>query len=416
VKGFQGQSEPDPRISRGVGALEGLRIIDMGQIWAGPLCANLLGDMGAEVVRVETRGRAAMSGRPEFGGEDVLENAASYYLRNRLCLSADLSYLEGRDLVRDLIGISDVLIENFSPRALPSWGLDYKNLYKINPSIILLSLSAAGQTGPWSQRITQGPTLSALYGRASLIGYPGEEWPRADTAEGDPLAASFGVIALMAALFHRDRTGEGQHIDLAQGEAMLALDAEAVLDYTMNGRVKGFQGNHSATMSPHGIYPCKGDDQWIAISVESDDQWEKFCQLIVSSPWLKDDRLKVVEGRILAADELDMTISEWTNSYDPWSLTRMMQLSGIPAYPVLNARGQLDDPHLRYRRSYLIQQETSLDLDELTFTNPWKLNATPPSIRRVTPSIGEDNELILYDMLGRTSQEVALLEELGVLV
>ena len=138
--------------------------------------------------------------------------------------------------------------------------------------------------------------------------------------------------------------------------------------------------------------------------------------MIVSSPWLQDDRLKVTEGRILAVNELDMAISEWTSSHDPWSITRMMQSSGIPAYPVLNARGQLEDPHLRYRRAYLIRQETSLDLDELTFTNPWKLNATPPSIRRVTPSIGQDNELILYDMLGRTPQEVALLEELGVLV
>lgn len=398
------------------GALEGVRVLDLGQIWAGPLCANLLSDMGAEVVRVETGSRARMGARLEFGPDEPVEHAASYYLRNRTCLSADLSRPEGVGLVRELVGISDVLIENFSPRTLRKWGLDYDSLYALNPTLVVLSLPASGQTGPWSDKLTQGPTLAALYGRASLLGYSGEDWPRADTAESDPLAASFGIIAIMTALFHRQQTGEGQHIDLAQGETLLTVDAEAVLEYTMNHRVMGFRGNRSLTMAPHGIYPCKGDDQWVAISVETEEQWQALRRTMGDPEWTKEDKFQDAHGRIKAASDLDVLLSQWTQQFEAWQATERLQASGVPAYPVLNARGQLDDPHLQYRRAEAVVAEIPMDVGEMTFTNPWKLNKTPAAIRRPTAPIGADNRLVLEDLLGKTPEEVATLGENDVLV
>lgn len=396
-------------------ALEGLRVLDLGQIWAGPLCVHMLGDMGAEIVRVETRGRAVMSGRPEFGPDDPPEHAASYYLRNRICLSADLSHQAGVDLVRELARIVDVVVENFAPRTLPGLGLGYETLRRLNPALIMLSLPAAGLDGPWRDRLTQGPSLSALYGRASLIGYPGEAWPRADTAEGDPLGASFGFIAVMAALAHRDKTGEGQQIDLAQGEALLAVDAEAVLEYSMNGRTMGFRGNRSPTTAPHGIYPCAGDDHWIAISAEDEVQYQALLACM-GPAGTSLGRYRDAFQRLRAYEEIDEAVAAWTVGFDRWQLTYRLQAAGVPAYPVLDARGQLDDPHLQYRRPLAVESDVPMDIGNVAYTNPWKLERTPARIRRTVANIGADNDFVLRDLLGKSKARIEKLTRDEVLV
>ena len=396
-------------------ALEGLRVLDLGQIWAGPLCVHMLGDMGAEIVRVETRGRAVMSGRPEFDPDDPPEHAASYYLRNRICLSADLSHQAGVELVRDLARIVDVVVENFAPRTLPGLGLGYETLRQANPSLIMLSLPAAGLEGPWRDRLTQGPSLSALYGRASLIGYPGETWPRADTAEGDPLGASFGFIAVIAALAHREKTGEGQQIDLAQGEALLAVDAEAVLEYSMNGRTMGFRGNRPTATAPHGIYPCAGDDHWIGISAEDEDQYQALLQCMgpAGAPLR---RYHDAFQRLRAYEEIDAAVAAWTVGFERWQLTYRLQAAGVPAYPVLDARGQLDDPHLQYRRPLAVESDVPMDVGNVAYTNPWKLDRTPARIRRTVANIGADNDFVLRGLLGRSEGSIERLTRDEVLV
>ncbi len=385
-------------------ALAGLRVLDLGQIWAGPLCSNMLGDMGAEVIRVETRSRAAMGGRLEFAAQEPVEHAYSYYLRNRICMSADVTEAKGRDLVKGLVRISDVLVENFGPRTMTKLGLDFATLRAVNPSLILLSLPAAGSTGPWSNRLTQGPTLSGLYGRSSLIGYPGEAWPRSDTAEGDPLGASFGFIAVMAALMDRRHTGLGQHIDLSQGEALLCLDAEAVIEYTMNRRVIGFTGNMLRGRAPHGIFPCAGEDQWIGISVETSDQYAALLD-ILEGPGSGESRFSSPFYRFQEKERLEALIAEGTRRFDPWTLTRRLQSVGVPAYPVLNARGQLDDSHLQFRRGMGITAQPGVRTEEVTFTSPWKLTETPVALRRATPSIGADTAAVLTHILGTEMAE-----------
>jgi benzylsuccinate CoA-transferase BbsF subunit len=219
----------------------------------------------------------------------------------------------------------------------------------------------------------------------------------------------------MAALIERRRTGLGQHIDLAQGEALLCLDAEAVLEYTMNERTVGFMGNRSRSFAPHGIYPCSGDDQWIAISVETDDQFRALLKVLGINLEADYRKFKCPFKRLREADSLDKQLGQETQRFDRWVLTNELQMQGVPAYPVLNARGQLDDPHLQFRRACGITSPENVRIEETTFTSPWKLSRTPVTFHRPTVSIGEDNEVVLEHLLGRSASEIARLNKVGVL-
>ena len=242
--------------------LEGLRVIDFGWVWAGPITGQLLGDMGAEVIKIESRKRVDfIRMMPPFAEDKPdLEGALFFHSLNRNKLSAtlDLTQPKAAELIKRLIKISDVVIENFSPKALRNFGLDYPTLCEVTSDLIMVSLSAAGQTGPLKEIVTYGPSLGALAGLDGLIGYPGERvlgWPMAYT---DPASGILAVFAIMAALYYRKRTGGGQYIDLSQWEATTALLPQFILDYTMNGRVAGTQGNRHPHMATPWLLPLPG--------------------------------------------------------------------------------------------------------------------------------------------------------------
>lgn len=266
--------------------LEGLRVIDLGWVWSGPMVGYILADMGAEVIKMEHSDRldnTRLRGSPIIDGKKLegksIELGPYYHNLNRNKLSArlNLRHSEGIRLFKALVKASDIIVENFSPKALSKLGLDYRNLKEVNPGLIMLSLSTAGQDGPISDMLGYAPVISSLSGLESLVGYEGEP-PLGMMTFGlsDPNAGTHAFFAVMVGLYHRERTGEGAYIDMSQFEASCALLGEALLEYQFNRKIMGPQGNRHNKQSPHGMYPCRGEDQWVAISIDSNESWEKL--------------------------------------------------------------------------------------------------------------------------------------------
>jgi benzylsuccinate CoA-transferase BbsF subunit len=270
--------------------LQGYRVVDFSWVWAGPLLGMLLADMGAEVIKVETNKRLDSArltpGRSTVGPEtDFVFHSMN---RNKLGVTVNMSNPRGAELIRELIKISDVAVENFSPKGLRNLGLAYDELSRINPKLVMISLPAAGQYGPLSNIVTYAPSLGALCGYSSLIGYPGERVLGEQTPYLDVNSAIHGAFAVMAALYYREGTGKGQYIDMAQIEVGASTIGEAFMEYFMNGRVMGTTGNRSLVMAPHNNYPCSGEGRWVSIAVKTEDEWLGFCNAIGNPPWTEE--------------------------------------------------------------------------------------------------------------------------------
>ena len=415
-----------PEAADGVLPMQGLRVLDHGHVWAGPLLAKIFADLGAEVIQIRSPHResgVAMAGQSpaQAAGEAAEGDPRTFHGwdRDKLGITIDLTLDEGRELYLELVAKADVIVENFSPRVMPALGLTYDVLAEANPRIVLASLSATGATpGPWRDLTTYGPSLSALYGTKSLLGYIGEPRPREDTADLDPTAAAHGVVAICAALEYREHSGRGQHIDLAQGEATLQRIAEPVLDYLFNGRVASTQGNRYPGLAPHGIYPGAGDDHWIAIVAAEDDPWRALIE--VAGPEegaLRDDRFASLAGRLEAQDDLDAAISAWTCRHDVFELTELLQQAGVAASPVMDPPSLLADENYTALRTAGVRMETAFGLtaDQIYDGIPWKLDQTPGVIRLPAPQLGQHNDDVYGGLLGLGEAELAGLRARGVI-
>ena len=309
-----------------------------------------MSDLGAEVIKVGAPHRQSgisMGGRQtpvgSLGGDrgsTAIDDPRAFHGldRGKMSIAIHLGEPRGVELYKRLIAISDVVFDNFAPRVMPSLGLDWAALSAVNPRLIMASLSATGATeGPWRDLVTYGPSLAALYGLKNLLGYAGDPQPREDTADLDPTAAGHAFIAILAALEHRERTGEGQFIDLAQGEATLQRAAEPVMDYLLNGRDAGPQGNRAAGLAPHGVYPAAGDDAWLAITVRDDAEWERLRAL--AAPALDEPRWARGLARLRDQDALDAALCGWTQQHEAMDLAERLQAGGVPAFPLM---GPLD--------------------------------------------------------------------------
>ncbi len=402
-------------------ALSGIRALDLGQVWAGPLLGSMLADHGAEVIKVLTASRtwgAMMKGAsPLNGGEDEVRSFQTYD-RNKYGLSLNLRTEAGRDLFLRLAAKSDIVLENFHPDVMPRLGLGYDALSRANPRIIMASLSASGATpGPWRDLVTYGPSLAALYGLKSLLGYHDSGRLLEDTADLDPTAAAHAFLALLAALEYRERSGRGQFIDMGQGEAALCRIGEAIMDYTMNGRVWGPQGNRYAGFAPHGVYRAAGDDRWVSIAVGSDDEWRAFVEAIGAPQWARDPRFADGYGRATHQDELDARVESWTRERDPWEITRLLQARGVAAFPVLGSPGILVDPNdeaLRQNVRIDPSLEGRIQASQMLSGVPWKHSKTPAALFRPAPALGQHNDYVLGDILGLSAAEIARLADEGV--
>lgn len=409
--------------------LSGLRVLDHGHVWAGPLLGLFLADLGAEVIKVgapHRRSGVSIGGQQapvgSIGGDRGSTSAddprAFHGLdRGKKSIAIHLGDPQGRALYLKLIEQSDVVLENFSPRVMPSLGLSYEVLAEVNPRIIMIALSASGATeGPWRNLVTYGPSLAALYGLKSLLGYPDDPQPREDTADLDPTAAGHAFVALLAALEYRERTGRGQFIDLAQGEATLQRAATPLMDWLLNQRDAGPTGNRAAAMAPHGVFPAIGDDAWLAIVVRTDGEWQALCNLV---PQLDRPEWTTALGRLRDQDQLDSVLANWTRDHDAMELSIQLQGAGVPAFPLMDPTALLIDD------DYSALANANIDLSAnaaapvrggaLYTGAPWKMGRTPAALSGPIPNRGEHDDKIYGELLGLSVEERAELHEAGII-
>ncbi|MDD4860326.1 MAG: CoA transferase, partial [Dehalococcoidales bacterium] len=334
--------------------LAGVRVLDLTAFWSGPFAASTLGSMGAEVIKIEStrridpwRGAATAS----LTGERTYERSPLFNTVNleKLGVTIDLTAPKGVELFKNLVRISDVVIENYTPRVMKNFGLDYPVLHEVNPKIIMISMSAHGSTGPWREFPGFAYPMEQMAGFTQLTGEPGGPPRMTDTSPSDPVAGVSGAMALLTALLFRQRTGKGQYIDLSQVEALTCLVGDAIAEYSINRRNRTRPGNRHPFWAPQGYYRCKGDDQWVGITVASDREWSAFGKAIGSPDWVKDEKYADSLGRKKYQDELDGKIENWTKAHDHYEVMTILQSAGIAAGPVLSPPELLSEPHLNAR-------------------------------------------------------------------
>ena len=386
------------------GSLKGVRILDFTWAVAGPFATSILGDHGAEVIKVEGRERTT-----------TLYQFFSSWNRSKLSVIINMRHPKGLEVTKRLLKISDVVIENFSAGVMESWGFGYEVMKSIKPDIIYVSMSGFGHTGPYRDYVSNGPTLQCLAGFTLPSGFPCG-MPTVMGAYSDFMGGLHGALAVLMALEYRKQTGKGQYVDLAQLEATAAYLDTAILDYTVNGRVSQPMGNRLAhpAAAPHGAYQCLGDDRWCAIAVFSEDEWQAFCRAIGNPPWTQEPRFATLPQRVQHADELDKLVEQWTNQRSAEEVMGIMQRAGVAAGVVQNAEDLVDkDPHLRARGFW----ERAYDpvFGETTFEGvPVCLSETPGRVQRGAPLFGEHNNYIFGTLLGMSPEEIQQYTEEGV--
>ena len=396
-------------------AVEGVRVVDFSWIVAGPTCTRILADFGAEVIRVEneqtmdyTRNSMAPPGSdsPNMGG---LFNNLN---RNKFGVTINVMHPSGMELLHDLISVSDIVVENFSATVLKRWGLDYESQRKIRPDIIYVSMSGFGHTGRDNRYVTWGPTAQALSGLTYMSGLPGEDPAGWGFSYMDHTGGFYGALACMNALHHRNRTGEGQWIDLSQVEVGMALTGPAILDKTVNGRSFRREGNPPGNrapnykVAPHNTYRCRGEDRWCVITIFNDEEWRSFVDAIGAPEWTSDERFATNEGRYHNQDELDRLIETWTVEREPREVLHKLQAVGIAAGAVQTPKEKIeDDPQLRHREFLPKVEHPELGVTEYE-GQPMRLSRSPWALQRSSPLFGEHSQKVFGELLGIPEEQI----------
>jgi benzylsuccinate CoA-transferase BbsF subunit len=396
--------------------LRGVRVVDMTWAWAGPHGTQLLALLGADVIKVESASRLdhsrmrSLMGGVTQGGHDSSPIFNDLNL-NKLSVSLDLRNEEARELLRKLVAVSDVLAQNMRPGVMERLGLSYESLCEVRPDLIMLSSSAVGSTGPEAAYAGYAPTFSSLAGIADLTGYA-DGPPTPLSGSVDLRVGTAGALAVVAALYRRRRTGEGQHIDLSSTEVMSAMIGEAFLEHSMNARVPGRNGNRHDVMAPHDCYPCAGEDQWVSIAVGSDVEWQALVRAI-SDPALDEARFAGPAERWHEQDALDEIVSRWTSTRDAALVVEQLQAAGVPAMRVHTGDSIAEDPHVQ-ARGLIEAVEHPVAGHRRVVGVPWRFGAGGVGIRRHGPLLGEHNHEVLGGILGLSSDEIERLVESGV--
>ena len=406
-------------------ALQDVRIVDLGSAWAGPMAGQLLADMGAEVIKVESRARmdGMRLGRPMVG-EDLaggdrglwpeLQPVFHGLNRNKLSVTLNLRTEEGRATLRRLVLVSDVVLSNFSPGVLQRLGMDYNSLSKAKPDIIVAAMPAFGDTGPLSDMVAYAPIIQAMSGMMGLVGYPTEEGEplvgELQAAWSDTVAALCAALGIVAALRHRNRTGCGQYVEAAHLEGTAALLGVPMLQYQMTGNVPTPLGNDDPDFAPHNNYPCAGEDAWVSIAVSTDTEWRALVDVLGREALNTDPRFCDSASRWRNRRALDVIVAEWTRSRTPEEATHLLQSAGVAAMPVMNIADQFADPHLNARQTYVEIDHPHVGA-EMLYGVPWLFSETPGSVRTPAPLLGQHNQYVLTELLGMDGATVRHLAE-----
>ena len=387
--------------------LTGLKVLDFMWVIAGPFFTRVLADYGATVIKVESSTKLEPArGSPTFkNGEPGLESGVPFanFNAGKLGITVDPSNPAGREVILDLVRWADVVTESFSPKAMKAWNLDYEALREVNPDIIMVSSCLMGQTGPRAQVPGYGNMAAAITGFYDLTGWSDRSPAGPFLAYTDGVSPRFMLASLLAALDHRRRTGRGQHIDLSQAEAALHLLVPAILDYQLNDHLWHRDGNRDRDLCPHGVYPARGTDRWVAIACQSDRAWVAFQTVL---GWVEDESLATVDARRLRQDELDRRIGEWTVTQDERSIEETLVDAGVAAHVVQNSPECWSDPQLTHREHFVRADHASLG-EIVVEGSRFKLSRTPAELRRAGPELGEHNVHVLETVLGYGSDQIA---------
>ncbi len=404
--------------------LEGLRVLDCGIVQAGPFLTRYMGDWGAEVIRVESRAHAdpsRISHYPEnTPGGDFWNQGAVFHeqMRNKLSVTLEFDQPKGVELFKQLVAVSDVLEESYPPRVMKQFGLDYESLRDVNPSLIYISSIGYGHGGPYSAYRNYGMITEAMSGISWLNGYPDGPPMRSAIPYTDHPSTYMGFLAVMAALEQRRWSGKGQWIDLSQYEVGIHMIGDVYVEHSFTGETPPRLGNTDPSVAPYGVYRCRGEENWVALEVRTDDDWQRFRQAMGDPEWARDPRFQAVDGRTANRDELDAALTAWTSTQEPYDVQAVLQANGIPAGVTLDSSTLMLDPHLRDRGFYrMVDHDPGQErVGRRPFPGPSAaMSRTPGDIDRPAPMLGQHNEQVFSGILGINREELDELEREGVI-
>ncbi len=388
--------------------LEGIKVVDFTWHLTGPLSTKALSDCGAEVIRVESRKR------PDIQRVGAKTGSFSQYNTGKLGVTLNLATPKGLELCKRLIARADIVVENFAGGAMERMGLGYEVLRKLKPDIIMCSSCMQGQTGPHAKHPGSGHKLTSLAGFSHITGWPDRD-PGFIGAYTDFIGPRFNIIAIMAALEYRRRTGKGQYLDMSQFENAVHFISALSLDFQVNNRAVARMGNQCEYAAPHNAYRCVGEDRWCTIAVFTDQEWRSFCEVIGNPEWTKDEKFATLRGRKANDEELDRHVQDWTRSRSAEEVMNSMQGHGVPAGVVETGEDILDkDPQFKFRNTF-VQLDHPDGGKYRTQAGPhFLMSKTKFDVRRA-PRLGEHNEYVFKEILGLPASEYDALVKEGVI-
>jgi len=391
------------------GILKGTRVLDLTRVLAGPYSTRILADFGAEIIKVQSKKTAT-------GAES---NTAPYFCawnRNKSSITLDLSRLEARELFLKLVKISDVVVENFSPRVMTNWDLSYDRLKEVNAELIMLSMSGMGQTGKWKDFVAFGPTLQSLGGLTYLTSYSQDEPTGLGYAYADLVSGLYGVIAILAALEYRDKTGHGQYIDLSEYEAVCTTLGPTLMDALTNQNEVLPKGNAAGHIpaAPYGCYKCLGEDRWCVIAVFSDEEWNDLCSVMDNPTWAMEDRFSTPTKRKINEAELDTRIEKWTSKQTAEEVAKLLQEAEISSGVVQDAEDLSNDPQL-LARDFFVELKHPILGTTTTDKNPIKFRGSKQESLRASPLLGEANHYVFQELLGLSENDIRSYRKKGII-
>ena len=389
------------------GALADLRVIELGTLIAGPFCGQLLGDLGAEVIKVEAPGQPDPM---RVWGQEAMNGKSLWWpvvARNKKAITLDLRVADGQALLKELIAKADFLLENFRPGTLEKWGLGWPVLSAINPRLIMIRVSGYGQNGPYASRAGFGSIGEAMGGLRYVVGDPGTPPSRAGISIGDSLAATHACLGALAALHHRERTGEGQVVDSAIYEAVLTMMESLVTEYDKTGYIRERSGAILPRVAPSNVYPTS-DGQWVLIAANQDAVFARLCAAMNRAEFVNDPRYARHIERGEHQAELDELIAQWSCTHSQQHLLALMELHGVPAGLIYRAPDMLADPHFQARQAIVEVPHPDFGTLHMQNVTP-HLSASPGSIRSPSPQFGQHNDEVYLQLLGLTPERYAAL-------
>lgn len=398
-----------------VGPLHGVRVLELGSLISGPFASRLLADYGARVIKVEP-----LQGDPlrQWGKRATEQDsyASLSQSRNKDLVAIDLHDPRGQDLVRRLAGQVDVVLENFRPGRLDEWGLGFDDLRQLYPSLIMVSISGYGQTGPYRNRPGFGNIAESMGGLRAVTGYADSPPLRVGISLGDQLASLYAVIGTLLALHARDASPDrdGEHVDVALTEAVLSVTEAGVSEYVHAGIVPKRNGNRMGRAAPSGVYPTD-DGQWVAIGANGDSIFRRFCAAIGRADWAANPEMESNQGRMRHVDELDEGIAEWTGQRSMSDIVDVLNAAGVPCGPVYTVKEISEDPHFRTRDALIEVPAAGLP-DPVTMLGVFpKLSRHPGGVRRAGGAIGRDTAGVLHELLRLPREEIERLRDEGII-